>query len=178
MSGINNIILPSSNDPLLSKDFMGNIDKEIQALSQMRDAYRKMDENKDAVMQQYQYAQNAPQEIRNLWSDIEDEVRGMSEEQAQALVSDEDYANTEAQIQGLIQAEMMAIIRPRILGNPQSAEILKRQLENIRRVKKTMNAAKDQYINQMRDYMENYPDLTWKEYVDKVVKPQSKATVQ
>lgn len=176
--GVNNIILPSSNDPLLGKDFMGNVDKEIQDLIQLREAYRSMDDKKNMVSQQYQYAQSAPQEIRTLWTDIEDEVRGMSEEQAQALMSDEDYINTENQIQGLIQAEMMAIIRPRILSNPQSTEILRKQLENVRRVKKASNAEKDQYISQMRDYTENYSDMTWKEYIEKVVKPKNKSAAQ
>lgn len=176
--GNNNFIFPASNDPLLSNDFMGNVDKEINDLIQLREAYKNMGDKKQAVQQQYQYTQTAPTEIRNLWTEIEDELRGMSEEQAQALISDEDYAGTESQIQGMIQAEMMAIIRPRILNNPQSVEVLKKQLENVRRVKKQTNAAKDQYINQMKDYTENYSDMTWKEYIEKVVKPRSKGSAQ
>lgn len=174
--GNNNFIFPAANDPLLHNDFMGNIDKEINDLIQLREAYKNMGDNKQAVQQQY--SQVAPENIRNLWTEIEDEIRGMSEEQAQALISDQDYADTESSIQGLMQAEMMAIIRPRILNNPQSVEILKRQLENVRRVKKQMNAAKDQYINQMKDYTENYSDMTWKEYIEKVVKPRNKNNAQ
>lgn len=90
--------------------------------------------------------QQAVQQV-NLWDEIDKEVCSLNNDQQAILAKDDVYNNVSAELQMLIQQELINSVRDKVANSPRGKELLEKQLNNIR-------AKKDSIIEEANKELE------------------------
>lgn len=148
-----------TNDPILNYP---NMDSPIQMGND--DLARKI-----AELQQRRGAitMQAQQSPTPLWDEIDKIEDALTGAQKQYLMQNSEYVESLQYVTKLVQDEELRIIRPRIESTQAGQEALKNHLALMRRLKKEVSQVEEQKTAMINDYMQNYSDMTWKDYVAK-----------
>ena len=121
--GYDPLLAAVANNPV---DYVSQIDNQIQQLN----AY------KAHLQNQVPAANNTNQEKDNtsinLWDEIDKEVNSLNNDQKAILAEDEVYNNLSAELQMMVQEELVNSVRDKIANSPRGKELLQKQLNNIR----------------------------------------------
>lgn len=90
--------------------------------------------------------QQAVQQV-NLWDEIDKEVCSLNNDQQAIFAKDDVYNNVSAELQMLIQQELINSVRDKVANSPRGKELLEKQLNNIR-------AKKDSIIEEANKELE------------------------
>lgn len=149
-------------DPLLGST--SNLDEQLK----FAEAYQ----NKLRALQEMQRAQQpqAPvqQPQRLIWDDIDDEIAPMTNEQKNRLFQDADYVDTYNELQSLVQAEILNLVKGRIEGTEKGRELLGQQLKIVKRLKSKIiddTNREMELFRRFRDYSKQHPDVTFDEFI-------------
>jgi hypothetical protein len=121
-------------DPLLAGvnspvDYVTQLDNQIQQLVAAKNQIQSQLKNPNQNMQPAQPAQL--QQV-NLWDEIDKEVCSLNNDQQAILAKDDVYNNISAELQMLIQQELINSVRDKVANSPRGKELLEKQLNNIR----------------------------------------------
>lgn len=121
-------------DPLLAGvaspvDYITQLDNQIQQLTAAKSQIQSQLKNPNQNMQPAQPAQL--QQV-NLWDEIDKEVCSLNNDQQAILAKDNVYNNVSAELQMLIQQELINSVRDKVANSPRGKELLEKQLNNIR----------------------------------------------
>lgn len=121
-------------DPLLAGvtspvDYITQLDNQIQQLVAAKNQIQSQLKNPNQNMQPAQPVQ--PQQV-NLWDEIDKEVCSLNNDQQAILAKDNVYNNVSAELQMLIQQELINSVRDKVANSPRGKELLEKQLNNIR----------------------------------------------
>lgn len=103
-----------------------------------------------------------------IWDDIDAEVNPMNEEQKNRLFQDQEYAETYNELQGLVQTELLNLVKARIESTDRGKDLLSRQLRIIRNIKgKIINDTNREMEMFMRfkEYSKQNPNITYEEFI-------------
>lgn len=103
-----------------------------------------------------------------IWDDIDAEVNPMNEEQKNRLFQDQEYAETYNELQGLVQTELLNLVKARIESTDRGKDLLSRQLRIIRNLKgKIINDTNREMEMFMRfkEYSKQNPNITYEEFI-------------
>ena len=127
MIPVNPVIL-GGGDPLLGSSVVGNsLDEQLQLIEKYK-------QNLEAAKQLRQQAQPIQQPTQRLiWDEVDAEITPMTDEQKAMLLQDEDYVDTYTKIQGMVQAEILNLVKGRIEATPEGKELLQRQLKIVKK---------------------------------------------
>ena len=119
-------------DPLLAGvnspvDYVAQLDNQIQQLNIAKNQIQSQLNNTTQTNRQ----QIAEQKI-NLWDEIDKEVGSLNNDQKAILAEDEVYNNLSAELQMMVQEELVNSVRDKIANSPRGKELLQKQLNNIR----------------------------------------------
>lgn len=136
-------------DPLLAGvaspvDYITQLDNQIQQLTAAKSQIQSQLGNPNQNMQPARLAQ--PQQV-NLWDEIDKEVCSLNNDQQAILAKDDVYNNVSAELQMLIQQELINSVRDKVANSPRGKELLEKQLNNIR-------AKKDSIIEEANKELE------------------------
>jgi hypothetical protein len=136
-------------DPLLAGvaspvDYITQLDNQIQQLTAAKSQIQSQLRNPNQNMQPARLAQ--PQQV-NLWDEIDKEVCSLNNDQQAILAKDDVYNNVSAELQMLIQQELINSVRDKVANSPRGKELLEKQLNNIR-------AKKDSIIEEANKELE------------------------
>ena len=136
-------------DPLLAGvaspvDYITQLDNQIQQLTAAKRQIQSQLGNSNQNMQPARLAQ--PQQV-NLWDEIDKEVCSLNNDQQAILAKDDVYNNVSAELQMLIQQELINSVRDKVANSPRGKELLEKQLNNIR-------AKKDSIIEEANKELE------------------------
>lgn len=136
-------------DPLLAGvaspvDYITQLDNQIQQLTAAKSQIQSQLGNSNQNMQPARLAQ--PQQV-NLWDEIDKEVCSLNNDQQAILAKDDVYNNVSAELQMLIQQELINSVRDKVANSPRGKELLEKQLNNIR-------AKKDSIIEEANKELE------------------------
>lgn len=136
-------------DPLLAGvaspvDYITQLDNQIQQLTAAKSQIQSQLRNPNQNMQPARLAQ--PQQV-NLWDEIDKEVCSLNNDQQAILAKDDAYNNVSAELQMLIQQELINSVRDKVANSPRGKELLEKQLNNIR-------AKKDSIIEEANKELE------------------------
>lgn len=158
MVPVNQVIL--GGDPLLGSSMLGNnIEEQLQLL----DRYRQNLENAKNMKQQIQ---QTPQRL--IWDDIDLELQPMSEEQKSVLFQNEEYVETYARIQGLVNAEILNLVKAKIESTQEGNELLRNQLKILRKLKGKIIEDTNREMEMFRRFKEfskHNPEVTYDEFI-------------
>lgn len=161
-AGICDVIIKELPTSIL-KDFSGNgldaymygfqgkitqLDNQIQQLTAAKSQIQSQLGNPNQNMQPVRPAQpqQAVQQV-NLWDEIDKEVCSLNNDQQAILAKDDVYNNVSAELQMLIQQELINSVRDKVANSPRGKELLEKQLNNIR-------AKKDSIIEEANKELE------------------------
>lgn len=103
-----------------------------------------------------------------IWDDIDAEVNPMNDEQKNRLFQDQEYAETYNELQGLVQTELLNLVKARIESTDRGKDLLSRQLRIIRNIKgKIINDTNREMEMFMRfkEYSKQNPNITYEEFI-------------
>lgn len=158
MVPVNQVIL--GGDPLLGSSMLGNnIEEQLQLL----DRYRQNLENAKNMKQQ---VQQAPQRL--IWDDIDLELQPMSDEQKSILFQNEEYIETYTRIQGLVNTEILNLVKAKIESTQEGNELLRNQLKILRKLKGKIIEDTNREMEMFRRFKEfskHNPEVTYDEFI-------------
>lgn len=120
----------------------------------------------DAVITQYQaLQQKIPQTpTKDYLGELDSITRDMDQDIIEKLSNDADYTRINAELQYLIQEEMLRSVRWKINNNPDAVTKIDKMKEIINMAKKEKNDENNRNLMELNDYIKNYSDLTFDEY--------------
>lgn len=120
----------------------------------------------DAVITQYQaLQQKIPQTpTKDYLGELDSITRDMDQDIIEKLSNDADYTRINAELQYLIQEEMLRSVRWKINNNPDAVAKIDKMKEIINMAKKEKNDENNRNLMELNDYIKNYSDLTFDEY--------------
>jgi hypothetical protein len=88
---------------------------------------------------------------------LEKELQSLSESDVSAISNFQPYIEANSRLSMLVQAELLNLVKGKLNGNP---EVINNVIGAIREYKRT----KENELDEFKDYMTNFPELTYKEY--------------
>ena len=163
MIPVNQVIL-GGGDPLLGNSMVGNsLDEQLQLIEKYK-------QNLEAAKQLRQQAQPAQQPVpqRMIWDEIDAEINPMTDEQKARMLQDEDYVDTYTKIQGMVQAEILNLVKGRIEATPEGKELLQRQLKIVKKLKGKIIQETNremEMFRKFREFSKTHPEVTYEEFI-------------
>lgn len=163
MIPVNQVIL-GGGDPLLGNSMVGNsLDEQLQLIEKYK-------QNLEAAKQLRQQAQSVQQPVpqRMIWDEIDAEINPMTDEQKERMLQDEDYVDTYTKIQGMVQAEILNLVKGRIEANPEGKELLQRQLKIVKKLKGKIIQETNremEMFRKFREFSKTHPEVTYEEFI-------------
>lgn len=151
---INQVIL--GGDPIMSS--LEDMDTQIQ----MMENYRKRIQQLKAQNQQ------AQQPVKLIWDEIDSEIGPMSNEQKSMLLKDEDYMETYTKIQGMVQAELLNLVKGRIEGTEEGKELLQHQLKIVKKLKNKIideTNREMEVFRRFKEFSKQCPGATYEDFI-------------
>ena len=120
----------------------------------------------DAVITQYQaLQQKIPQApTKDYLGELDSMTRDMDQDIIEKLSKDADYTRINAELQYLIQEEMLRSVRWKINNTPDAVSKIDKMKEIINTAKKQKTEENNRILMELNDYIKNYSDLTFDEY--------------
>ena len=167
------------NDPLLGgtqnpyqQNMPSSPEQQLAYLSDMQqrlEAYRQMVQHAPmpgtSVAQPTPPAQQQQTSRSPVWDEIERLSNDFSDEEFRLISEHPDFIESQNTITTLITREQMRMLRPIVEGTKDGKEALDNHLIILKRLKKEVKAESNRKIELMNDYMTNYPDMPYTEYL-------------
>lgn len=155
-----------NDDPLLRQSpvtFFQNNGQ--QAPNNVSDSYAQL--YKQQLMMEMQQQQQ--QQIQNLtpkdWlSELDSMMKGLDGETVTLLNSNEEFTALSVALQGLIQNELMTLVKYKVNANDNAVDNIKKQMEIMKNTSTQVKEKEKQNFNDLNDYLQNYSHLTFDEY--------------
>lgn len=163
MIPVNQVIL-GGGDPLLGNSMVGNsLDEQLQLIEKYK-------QNLEAAKQLRQQAQSVQQPVpqRMIWDEIDAEINPMTDEQKARMLQDEDYVDTYTKIQGMVQAEILNLVKGRIEATSEGKELLQRQLKIVKKLKGKIIQETNremEMFRKFREFSKTHPEVTYEEFI-------------
>ena len=123
----------------------------------------------DTVMAQYQaLQQQKPPQTSEYQEDhigsLDNLVRGLDPVIAESLGADQEFIQLNAWIQQAIQNEIMKGVKIKLNSNPEVIAKVNRAKEIVNELKTIQDNEDRKSLIELNDYVQNYSDMTFKEY--------------
>lgn len=168
MIPVNQVIL-GGRDPLLGTTTIGaSIEDQLQFLEKQKQLLEsaRQRQMQQQVSQSQPAQPQAPQKL--IWDEIDAEIEPMTDEQKNMLFQDEDYMETYNKLQGLVQAEILSLVKARIEGTQEGKELLSSQLKVVKKLKgkiiDTTNREMEMF-RRFREFSKSNPNVTYEEFL-------------
>lgn len=153
MYPINQVIL--GGNPIM--DNLDSLDLQIQRMEEYK---RKLQRLKN---------QQSPMQSHNLiWDSIDAELMPMSDEQKERLFSNSEYASIYNQLQMMVQAELLNLVKSKIESTPEGKGLLESQLKIVKTLKSQIieDTNKEmQLFNKFKEFSRTNPGITYDEFL-------------
>ena len=159
---MNNFVF-SGQDPLLFQSYItrGNSMNDNDLKQQMDNAMMQYQN----YQQQLHNSQTQPQSNnRDYLGELDNLTKGVDPEIAERLNADSDYMRINAELQFLIQEEMLKNVKWKINTNPEAINRINKLTEIITLANREKSEEERKNMVELNDYIKNYSDLTFDEY--------------
>lgn len=103
-----------------------------------------------------------------IWDDIDAEVNPMSEEQKNRLLMDGEYAEVYTELQNLVQAELLNLVKTRIESTEKGRDLLSKQLRIIKNIKGKIISETNREMEmfmKFKEFSRQNPSITYEEFI-------------
>lgn len=156
---MNNFVF--SQDPLLFQSVIPQYQTQVPENDMKRQF--------DATLAQYQNLQNQMQQNqtsqqRDYLGELDNLTKNVKPEVAERLTVDVEYLKLNAELQNMIQEEMLRNVKWKINTNHIAVNKMDRIREIIVSANKELDDENNRNMMELNDYIKNYSDLTFDEY--------------
>lgn len=152
------------NQVILGGESMFNNLDDIDMQIQRMEAYRQRLKQLKESQQQPQ----STQQKRLVWDEIDAEITPMSDEQKNRLLQDPDYMDTYNELQSIVQAELLNLVKDRIESTEKGKELLSKQLRIVKKLKtKIINDTNREMelFKRFKEYSKVHPNASYEEFI-------------
>lgn len=163
---MNNFVF-SGNDPLLYNTMASNVQRQMPPEMDVR-------QQLDNALAQYQQAQQnllakqPPQqpekEHKDYLGELDEMVKELDEEVMGRLQVNEEFITLNAEIQQMIQNEIMKSVRWKINSNPEAISKIETLKKTIKTAQKEQQAEEKRSMMELNDYITNYSSMSFDDY--------------
>lgn len=152
------------NQVILGGESMFNNLDDIDMQIQRMEAYRQR-------LKQLKESQQQPQSTQQkklVWDEIDAEITPMSDEQKNRLLQDPDYMDTYNELQSIVQAELLNLVKDRIESTEKGKELLSKQLRIVKKLKtKIINDTNREMelFKKFKEYSKLHPSTSYEEFI-------------
>lgn len=145
------------------------LNEQIQYLEEQKrliDARQKQIQQVATGQQTIPVQQQQPQV--SVWDLIDSEIEPLTAEQRNMLASNEEYVNNYNNLQSMVQAEVLNLVRAKIEGSPEGKALLDNQLKLVKNLKTSiieMSQREMQLFNAFKEASAKNPSLTYEEFI-------------
>lgn len=100
----------------------------------------------------------------DIFRELDEMLQRASPEVLRAVAQSEQYAALSAEIQTIVQQEIISLIKPRLIANRALTESVRQQIEFIKSAEDEARQEERRSLSEINDYMKNYSHLTFNEY--------------
>jgi hypothetical protein len=97
-------------------------------------------------------------------SELDKTLKNLDPSTVNILNNDYEFSVLNGQLQSLIQAELMSLVKIKINSNPSAVDNMKKQMDLIKNTTNKIQQEEKQNLSELNDYMKNYSHLTFDEY--------------
>jgi hypothetical protein len=146
-----------NDDPLLTRSIFSSTPQSSP--NTLSDTYAQM--YKQQLMTEMQQSQQQPKD----WlSELDSAMKSLEPAIVEKLVASNEYNMLSTELQELIQAELMVLVKYKINANITAVDNIKKQIEIINKMSQEVKQEEKQNINELNDYLKNYSHLSFNEY--------------
>ena len=158
---MNNFVF--SQDPLLFQSLIPRQQNGYQESNDLKQQY-------ETIMAQYQAMQQKPvpsipqNQQKDYLGELDTLTREIDPDIVEKLSTDADYNRINAELQYLIQEEMLKNVKWKINNNPEAVSRIDKMKDIINQAKKEKADENNRNMMELNDYIKNFSDLTFDEY--------------
>lgn len=121
----------------------------------------------EVMKQRWQEWQNTyiTQPKSPVWDEIDHIVDAMSDAEKEYLAQDEEYQNSAASVQNILQREIMRAMKPVVESTKDGKAALESHLVLLKKVQKNAKEEAGQREALMNEYIMHHSDKTWAEFI-------------
>ena len=142
---------------------LDDIDTQIQRMEAYRQRLKQLKESQ-------QIQNNPPQRL--IWDEIDQEITPMSNEQKNRLLNDQDYVSIYTELQSMVQAELLNLVKAKIEGSERGKELLSKQLKIVRKLKTKIIEDTDremEMFKKFKEYSKEHPNTSYDEFIKEIM---------
>ena len=153
-----------NEDPLLYQRSSQPIYQENQPMNphQMTDMYAQL--YKQQLFKEMQQQQNTMVQPKDWMEELDKVMKNLDTSTVEMLNNNQEFIALSGQLQGMVQNEIMSLVKMKLNNYPIAVENIKKQLEIIDTTDKQIKKTEKQNLADLNDYMQNYSNLTFDEY--------------
>lgn len=148
-------------DPLL---FTQPYASQPDPMAQLEEEKRKLEEKMSQLRQTGPQQQMRPQ--APVWDEIDTIVSGLSDQELQFLNSNQEFQESSANVQAILQREYLRIMRPVVESTKDGKQALENHLTLIKRLRNYARDEVNKKYSLFDEYMEKYSDMSFAEFME------------
>lgn len=158
MSADFNFNFRGMGDPLL-----GTTRDYASQFEELERAQKALEQRKQSILA---LQADEPQVSLNpIWDEIDSLTASMSESEFASMQEDKEYQESLGALMSYVSAVQLQMIRPRIEQSVEGKKLLEQHLATVKYLRKNASAEKERRMAEFKDYTENYPQLSWEDYL-------------
>lgn len=150
--------------------FVGNADPLLGSQSnlmsqQYQNDYAQRMAQLEAAKQQLMQQAPPPVSKSPIWDEIDKEVDALTSTEQAYLNDNDEYRESSAAIQNILQGEFLKIMRPIVENTPDGRAALEKHLTLVRRIRKSAAEEAGRNMELFREYTEKHSDMSWSDFI-------------
>ena len=155
-------------DPIIGFNFLGSPTASPRSDGGLNDL-QELERQKQELSARQQLILRNPQSLSRtpLWDKIDEEIGGLSPEQQQEMLNDEEFADVNSKVTALVQYEQLKLVKATVEASPEGKELLQALLAAAQRVKGALQTAQKQAYSEYEAFVvasARNPKLTLSEF--------------
>lgn len=133
------------------------------------DSFRRSQEELMLLEQKNKLFNSSQQKVNSIWDIIDSEIKDLSIDQKERLMSNKDYMNNHNLLSSILDAEFIKFMKPYVENNPEGRRLLEEQLKLVRDLKPKVLAESNEELKQFREFQEAYklnPKMTLEDFIN------------
>lgn len=148
-------------DPLL---FTQPYSPQPDPMAQLEEEKRKLEDKMAMLRQTGPQQQVRPQ--APVWDEIDAIVSGLSDQEMQFLNSNQEFLESSANVQNILQREYLRIMRPVVEATKDGKQALENHLTLIKRLRNYARDEVNKKYSLFDEYMEKYSNMSFAEFME------------
>lgn len=160
VTDIKHLIMNFAADPILGGGQNPSTMEQLAQMNEWAQKYAELQKQKGSFNMQPQQS-NTP-----TWDEIDKIMDNLTDTQKNYLNQNQDFVESYQEVANILQREELRIIRPLVEQTKDGKEALDKHLTLIKKLRKSAMQAEEEKTALWNEYMTNYSDMTFKEFME------------